>query len=178
MHYFNNRTDSSEPAVPGDRKQHPLAFSQTVKETPKSRLSNNRMCSCSVPGTMQLSTSMNLSSPGRVRGSSDFSTYAPSYVKLCACLLRLREKFRRDALFLWEITGKIYLPKSTFKIFNPYAPMVFRVDCYFLRKKQNQKDRIRKSYRNWIGLAEESFPNGARRTFKFLGSIQSASIFK
>lgn len=29
---------------------------------PKSRLPNNRMCSCSVSGTMQLSTSMNLSS--------------------------------------------------------------------------------------------------------------------
>ncbi|KAL2747879.1 hypothetical protein V1477_003774 [Vespula maculifrons] len=62
VHYFNNRTNSSEPAASDDRKQHPLAVGQDGKEMPKSRLPNNRMCSCSVPGTTQLSTSTNLSS--------------------------------------------------------------------------------------------------------------------
>lgn len=32
VHYFNNRNDSSEPAVPDDRKQHPLAVGQAVKK--------------------------------------------------------------------------------------------------------------------------------------------------
>lgn len=32
VHYFNNRTDSSEPAAPDDRKQHSLATGQAVKK--------------------------------------------------------------------------------------------------------------------------------------------------
>ncbi|KYQ59404.1 hypothetical protein ALC60_01576 [Trachymyrmex zeteki] len=32
VHYFNNRTDSSEPAASDDRKQHPLAAGQAVKK--------------------------------------------------------------------------------------------------------------------------------------------------
>ncbi|KAF7414813.1 hypothetical protein HZH68_003302 [Vespula germanica] len=54
--------ESPSPAASDDRKQHPLAVGQDGKEMPKSRLPNNRMCSCSVPGTTQLSTSTNLSS--------------------------------------------------------------------------------------------------------------------
>jgi len=32
VHYFNNRTDSSEPVASDDRKQHPLAAGQAVKK--------------------------------------------------------------------------------------------------------------------------------------------------
>jgi len=32
VHYFNNRTGSSEPTTPDDRKQHSLAAGQTVKK--------------------------------------------------------------------------------------------------------------------------------------------------
>lgn len=32
VHYFNNRTDSSKPTAPDDRKQHPLAAGQAVKK--------------------------------------------------------------------------------------------------------------------------------------------------
>lgn len=63
VHYFNNRTDSSEPAEPRRQETTSAGSRPGGKETPKSRPPNNRMCSCSVPGTMQLSTSMNLSRP-------------------------------------------------------------------------------------------------------------------
>ena len=62
MHYFNNRSDSSEPAAPDDRKQHPLASGQTVKKCRNPVFPIIGCVPASVSGTMQLSTSMNLSS--------------------------------------------------------------------------------------------------------------------